>query len=188
MHHHGEMTLVRTATPDDVAAVREVARSAGERFRAVADERIARCADDPPPRDENLLALVDGGRLLVADDDGGEVVGFVVLDVVDGRAHVDEISVATGFQGRGHGIALLDAVDRWSAAHRLDGVTLTTFRDVPWNRPYYERRGFRVLDGSELTPGLRRVMAHEAELGLAPQLRVAMARPRARGGDVDPLP
>ncbi len=174
------MCSIRRADPDDVARVREVARSAGERFRDVADERIARCADDPPPRIEDLLALVEGGRLLVADE-GGQVVGFVALDVIDGRAHVEEISVAGEAQGRGLGVALLDAAGRWSAARGLDGLTLTTFRDVPWNRPYYERRGFRVLDGSELTAGLRAVMAEEAAMGLEPELRVAMGTSAAEG-------
>lgn len=179
------MSAIRVATEADVDAVQDVARSAGERFRAVADRRIARCADDPPPSTDHLLDLVEHRRLLVADGtgtaDGSGVVGFVALEVVDGRCHVDEVSVSPEAQGRGLGVALLDAAQGWSHDGGLDGVTLTTFREVEWNRPFYERRGFVVLDAAELTPGLRRLIAHEATLGLDPELRVAMWRPPTPG-------
>jgi hypothetical protein len=56
-------------------------------------------------------------------------------------------------------------------------VTLTTFRDVPWNRPFYERRGFEVIGEEALTPALRaRREAEHEELGLDRDLRVVMRR------------
>jgi hypothetical protein len=58
----------------------------------------------------------------------------------------------------------------------LQGMTLMTFRDVPWNCPYYERLGFRVVDEAQLTGGLRELQAHEAALGLNRWRRVAMRR------------
>jgi hypothetical protein len=42
-------------------------------------------------------------------------------------------------------------------------VTLTTFRDVPWNAPFYRRLGFEVVD--ELPSGLAAIRAHEAMAG-----------------------
>jgi hypothetical protein len=42
-------------------------------------------------------------------------------------------------------------------------VTLTTFRDVPWNGPFYAGLGFRAVD--ELTPGLAAVRDHEKAIG-----------------------
>jgi GNAT superfamily N-acetyltransferase len=53
-------------------------------------------------------------------------------------------------------------------------VTLTTFQDVPWNAPWYSRRGFRVLRDHELTPGLRRRRSLEEAQGLPAELRVVM--------------
>jgi N-acetylglutamate synthase-like GNAT family acetyltransferase len=35
----------------------------------------------------------------------------------------------------------------------LTSLTLTTFRDVPWNAPFYARLGFEYI--AELTPELR---------------------------------
>jgi len=178
------MTRIRPAVPQDVGVVRAVASSAGERFREVADHRVSRCADDPPPTVDELSAPIGEGRLLVAEDES-KVVGFVLITVIDGRAHIDEVSVDGDAQGRGHGLALLAATQEWSEDRGLDGVTLTTFSDVPWNRPYYERRGFVVLDEAGTTPGLRRLIAHEASIGLDPELRVAMHRPRGSSGGVD---
>ena len=42
-------------------------------------------------------------------------------------------------------------------------MTLTTFRDVPWNGPFYAGLGFRAVD--ELTPGLAAVRDHEKAIG-----------------------
>lgn len=172
------MDEVRAATETDLDRIREVAQAAGERFREVTDPRVSQCADDPPPSREELSEAVHGGRLLVAVQEG-TVVGFALLAVVDGRAHLEEISVDPSAQSRGHGTGLLDAVDVWSTQRSLDGVTLTTFSDVPWNRPYYERRGFAVLERSATTAGLRDLIDHEAALGLDPALRVAMFKPPA---------
>jgi hypothetical protein len=54
----------------------------------------------------------------------------------------------------------------WAQRHGLAALTLTTFTDVPWNMPYYERFGFRHLCNIELTPGLRAARAREAIRGL----------------------
>jgi hypothetical protein len=40
---------------------------------------------------------------------------------------------------------------------------LTTYRDVPWNGPFYARRGFRTI--SRLGPGLRAIRDHEKAIG-----------------------
>ena len=55
-------------------------------------------------------------------------------------------------------------------------LTLTTFRDVPWNAPYYRRLGFAVLASADQGPQLRALVAREAATipGGAP--RVAMRR------------
>ena len=56
-------------------------------------------------------------------------------------------------------------------------VTLTTFRDVPWNQPYYERLGFRAMTETSVAgtlPGLAEIMREEASRGLDPATRVAM--------------
>jgi GNAT superfamily N-acetyltransferase len=162
-------------TVDDLDAVPAVERDAGTRFRTVADARIARCADDEPFTAAELVSYVDAGRAWVAVEDG-HVVGFVVVEEVDGAAHVEEIAVATGKGRRGHGTALLDEVERWAASTGLTALTLTTFAGVPWNAPWYETQSFRVLGEDEWSPGLRARRAAEAAHGLPAELRVVMRR------------
>jgi predicted N-acetyltransferase YhbS len=86
------------------------------------------------------------------------------------------VSVHPAAAGRGLGRALIEAAAEQARARGEDRVTLTTFADVPWNAPYYQRLGFVVVLEDEQGPELRRIRAHEAEIGLDRWPRVAMAR------------
>ena len=55
-------------------------------------------------------------------------------------------------------------------------MTLTTFRDVPWNAPYYERLGFTVVEPADQGPELRALVAAEAHRIPGDAPRVAMRR------------
>ena len=72
------------------------------------------------------------------------------------------------------GFALLRRVCESAQAAGRDRVTLSTFRDVPWNAPFYARHGFRVLSLAEMTPGLIRLRENEQGRGLRTDLRVVM--------------
>jgi GNAT superfamily N-acetyltransferase len=102
-----------------------------------------------------------------------------VADVVDGNLHVEEVAVVPDAGGQGHGTALLDAAAAAARAGGHPAVTLTTFADVPFNRPWYERRGFSVVPADAIGPELAARMREEAELGLDPAIRVCMRRPVA---------
>jgi len=163
-------------TGADLAAVQAVERAAGEMFRSFPDPRIAACADHEPMGTASLSELADERRAWVVDVDG-VVVGFLAVRVVDGCAHVEEVSVDPAHGGRGHATALLERAAAWAADHGHSAITLTTFRDVPWNRPFYERRGYRVLAEDELSPALTDLLVEEDEAyGLARELRVVMRR------------
>lgn len=171
---HGRRT--RAARAEDIDAIRRVAVAAGEMFREIDEPRIAACADHEPMSAEELHELVDAERVWVAVE-SRVVVGFLHVRTVDGSAHVEEVSVDPAHGHRGHATALLEQAAAWAREQRLPSVTLTTFRDVPWNRPFYERRGFRVLDERELTATQRDLLAEEDErYGLPRELRVVMQR------------
>jgi GNAT superfamily N-acetyltransferase len=149
--------------------------SAGERFREVDDARIASCADHPPTTTADLHEAIGDGAAWVTSEDG-EVAGFLMAEVFDDALHVAEVAVRLESGGRGHATALLDEATAWAVERGLTALTLTTFRDVPFNRPFYERRGFRVLTHEELTPALAGRRSDEAAAGLPAELRVAMRR------------
>ncbi len=108
---------------------------------------------------------------------------------MDGALHIEQVSVHPEHARRGLGRALIDHL----AAHTdAPALTLTTFADVPWNAPYYERCGFRRLPVGELTPGLREIRRQEAAHGLDRWPRICMRRdlgagPRT-GPDTGPVP
>ena len=114
------------------------------------------------------------GRLWVAATAQDEPVGFALLAEVDGFLHVEELDVHPSHGRRGIGSALLKQVCAWAETAGYPGVTLSTFRDVPWNGPFYARQGFRVLLPPELTPGLARLREIEHSRGLRTDLRVIM--------------
>jgi GNAT superfamily N-acetyltransferase len=165
---------IRAATADDGPALQDVELRAGEQFR---DVGMADIADDAPASLDELASYAAAGRSWVATDDAdgaGQAVGYVIVDVVDGCAHVEQISVVPAAQGRGVGRALLDRVRDWAVESGCPALTLTTFTDVAWNRPLYEHLGFRVLAEPEIGPELQAVRAVETAHGLDPASRVCM--------------
>ena len=156
--------VVRNATVDDVASMQAVDVVARQRFREIDDARIARCAEDPPYGTEGLTRAATEQRAWVAVDDVGAVIGFAVAWVIDGEGHLDELAVTPAHGRRGVGRALVDEVLAWSAARGLPSVTLITFRDVPWNGPFYEKLGFEAV--TALTPALQAALDQSATWGV----------------------
>ena len=138
-------------------------------MEAESDRLLAQVGIGPFPDDDHDR-LGTAAVVLVAGD---PAVGFVSIRLVDGEAHVDQLSVVPECGGRGIGRDLLDEAIRWARHEGLSGVTLTTFRDVPWNAPFYRRVGFDVL--VDLPPGLGAVRTDEGQRGFdAMGPRVAM--------------
>jgi GNAT superfamily N-acetyltransferase len=116
------------------------------------------------------------GRLWVALA-GDAPVGFAHVEVVEpNAAHLEELDVCPEHGRRGLGTRLVMHVCEWAAAAGYESVSLATFRDVPWNMPFYARLGFTVVPDSELTPGMRKVVDDERRRGLDPSRRVVMRR------------
>lgn len=167
-------TLIRPARRSDGAALVEIERAAGERFRDVGMPEIA---DDAPGSVDQLAEYAAAERSWVAVNETGALLGYVLVDVVDGNAHIEQLSVLPAVQGTGVGRALIDHVATWALTQRLPALTLTTFREVPWNAPLYEHLGFRFLIEPEVGPELRELRDAETAHGLDPTTRVCMIRP-----------
>ncbi|OII65313.1 GNAT family N-acetyltransferase [Streptomyces sp. CC77] len=164
---------IRPALPEDLPRLQDLERAAGEPFRALG---MAAVADDDPPPPEDLERYRAAGRARIAAGPDGRPAAYLVWDEVDGAAHIEQVSVHPDAARRGLGRALVEDLAAHAVALRLPALTLTTFRDVPWNAPYYARLGFRVLDETELTAGLRAVRRAEAAHGLDRWPRTCMRR------------
>src|SRR5579863_2819481 len=94
---------------------------------------------------------------------GNPPVGFVSLEIVDGAAHIWQLSVHPSAGRHGRGTALVMAACEWAAGEGYDAVTLTTFRDVSWNGPYYAKLRSEIVE--TLSPGLSAIREREMALG-----------------------
>jgi GNAT superfamily N-acetyltransferase/VanZ family protein len=123
-----------------------------------------------------LAEALAARQLWVAVDAADRPVGFALVAMVGAALHLEEIDVDPEHGRRGIGSALLERVCAEARRSGRDHVTLTTYAHVPWNAPFYERHGFRVLARGELDPPLRDVVDAEARRIPAPERRVAMRR------------
>jgi GNAT superfamily N-acetyltransferase len=163
--------MIREARSDDIAAIREIERAAGQPFREIG---MAYVADDEPPSEEVLRRYVTGGRAWVAVDDRDRPVAYLITDILDGDAHIEQVSVHPASSRRGLGRALIEHTVDWASVRGLHAVTLTTFADVPWNGPYYRRLGFEVIPDEQVGPGLRERRAEEGARGFDRWPRICM--------------
>jgi GNAT superfamily N-acetyltransferase len=108
---------------------------------------------------------------------GDVPVGFAHIEVLEaGSAHLKEIDVLPEHGRCGLGARLVGAVCNWARDAGFEAVTLTTFREVPFNMPFYAKMGFAEIPADELNDTLRVILADEAGRGLDPAKRVAMWR------------
>lgn len=125
---------------------------------------------------EFYIPFQTDGLVLVAED-AGSLVGFSACQACTDALHLWELAVRHDAQGRGLGKALVEATFALARTRDLPGVTLSTFRDIPWNGPFYARMGFRETPTSELNERLSIIRLREELLGLAVERRLFMHAP-----------
>jgi GNAT superfamily N-acetyltransferase len=145
-------SAIREALKDELDDLRQLEEDADRLFLEVG------IGPFPVSEEENHFA--SAAVVLVS---GTPPVGFACVDIVDGLAHLWQLAVHPSSGRRGIGIALVEAVCAWASANGYPAVTLTTFRDVPWNGPFYTRLGFRAIE--DLSPGLEAIRRHERDIG-----------------------
>ena len=169
---------IRAARSDELLLLIAIERAAGESFRSLGMDLVA---DDDPGTVEELRPYVQDGRAFVSVDAADRPTGYLLVDSVDGAAHIEQVSVDPTHARQGIGRALIARAGAWARCHGLDSLTLTTYVDVPWNGPYYERLGFHYVAPDDLTPRLRAIRDHERASGLDAWPRAVMRltlRPR----------
>ena len=163
---------IRATTLADVPLLPAIERSAGEAFRTVPG--LAWVAD------HGLVSLADhadlaaAGLSWVAVDEARVPLGFLVAHRADDELHVHELAVRQDRQRQGIGRRLVETAIAAAQARGLRAVTLTTYREVPWNEPFYRGLGFRTLPPCELDARLAAVLAEETSDGLPAERRCAM--------------
>ena len=167
------MTPLYTITPArrrDLRRIQAIELAAAKLLRGHAPETVL----NEITSEQDLQAAQSQGRLWVALS-GDTPVGFAHVELLEpDTAHLEEIDVHPDHGRRGLGSRLVAEVCQWTEERGYLAVTLTTFRDVSWNMPFYARLGFEEIHTDTLTPALRAVLEDEARRGLDPARRVAM--------------
>lgn len=162
--------LIRRSRVDDLPLLVEIERAAAALFEGH-DVAASVLADSTSI--EQFRVAHDQELLWVADWDAVPV-GFAFVEIVDGCAHLDELDVHPRVGRRGIGSMLVRAVCAWAGGRIPAVLTLTTFRDIPWNEPFYRRLGFEEAPASEIGPELGELLRGEAARGLDPTRRLVM--------------
>jgi GNAT superfamily N-acetyltransferase len=143
---------IREARPDEFGALRDIESEADRLFETVGFGPFA--ADGYGDHfGQSVLVLVTGDP----------PVGFVAVELVDGLPHLWQLAVLPDHGRQGLGRALVEAACAWARNRRFPAITLTTYRDVAWNGPFYESLGFVAMD--DLTPGLVAIREAERAMG-----------------------
>lgn len=157
------------AKPEHLAALPQIERAAAEIFPEgmITDEvkdYVLTLEDF-----ENALAKNQLWTVVTLDN---KPVGFAMALVNGKSAMLAEIDVDPEHQRKGLGRNLVQTFINWAREEGFQLLTLTTFSNVPWNAPFYEKMGFRRLHRTELAADLIAALDRETELGLKD--RVAM--------------
>ncbi len=164
---------LRLARPDDAEAMPAIERAAAAMFES--EPGIGPLDPGDTWQPDELRRLIRKGHSLVTHV-GEAMAGFLVTEPFSRELHLWEMDVHPNFQRRGIGAGLVRAcmIDARNSGFRA--LTLTTFRAVPWNAPFYAQLGFEEIQSLEARPRLAGVLAQEEKNGLAREQRCAMIR------------
>ncbi|MFC3723841.1 GNAT family N-acetyltransferase [Neoaquamicrobium sediminum] len=165
---------IRAHRPADDAALLRIENRAAQLFRAHGYPEIA---DNPFASVDDFRAMATGHEVLVAVAGDDRPVGYAVSGARSDFLHLRELSVDPDHGRRGLGSALVRAVIARCLERALRGVTLTTFRTVPFNAPFYAALGFVELPLEQASAPLRDVFHQELPEGIAATSRVLMVHP-----------
>jgi GNAT superfamily N-acetyltransferase len=162
------MYRIRVGTDDDIPTLRGIERAADRLFP---EGRLPIDGGSYP--DPAFTRALSEGLLLVADVRGA-VSGFAVAEPVGQAFHLHLLAVHPDHGRRGIGRALVLRVIEEASRRDLASVTLTTFEDLPWNAPFYQTLGFRILPQTKQSRMLKATLEEERASGMS--MRVAMER------------
>lgn len=163
--------FLRLAASEEVALLADIQLKAAIRF-----------PDDVLPEPMRSAYTVSGeimtealekGRLWVACGKENALLGYAVWRDMDGAAVLEQVDVLPQHGRRGIGSLLVRHImEQAAGAGHLD-LYLTTFKNVPWNAPFYLKLGFTIAEDDRLPQPVLKIIRQERE---AIKNRIAMQR------------
>lgn len=116
------------------------------------------------------------GTCWIAMDPSDQPAGFAALSLLDTEPYLQQLSVRRQSMRRGLGTMLIAATARAALDAGHSRLWLTTYAQLPWNRPFYERSGFVSVPPHACLRELRAVLDFERRCLPAADLRIAMCK------------
>jgi GNAT superfamily N-acetyltransferase len=170
---HGERFpfSIRAAEIDDGDILPALENAAGMVFRTI--PALAHLVDGEDLPVARYKELISKRASWVAVDSGSSLVAFLCGETERNVLHLWELGVLPAVQRRGLGRALVNHAIEFAKQESCKAITLTTFREVPWNAPFYESMGFKIVD-LDKHERLSAILRKETKRGLEIELRCAM--------------
>ncbi len=162
--------IIRPARQNEYSHLPDIENDAAQAFREAGLDGIDGLEETAASYYKNL----PGRSAVFIAEDKGQIIGFSAGYEVDGQAYIREVSVRFTSSGKGAGTALVTALINWAGKTGFSCVTLTTFRDIPFNAPFYRKLGFVPFEPDGNWPELLAIRKKEISRGLDIQPRICM--------------
>jgi GNAT superfamily N-acetyltransferase len=164
---------IRSARMEELPLLSGIEQSAARLFL---DTPYAFLVNDKPLSLDFVQQQFSAGRVWVAVDCHETVLGYEIAREVDETFYLQQIDVEPEHGRRGIGSALVKTVCDRAKQQGYEIVSLSTFRDLPWNAPFYSKLGFHPVDEAKLTTGFQQIRLKELQAGLPIGDRVILHR------------
>lgn len=141
---------ITLAEMDDIPALISVDKAASALFEStglLTEEAL----QDHVPSDV-LDIEIPLGNVFVARNQHDWAVGFALIRPRGSGLYLDQVSVHPDHGQKGLGRALVIRTLAEAEHRKLPHVSLSTFRDLPWNGPFYASMGFREIPRQQFEP------------------------------------
>jgi ribosomal protein S18 acetylase RimI-like enzyme len=129
--------MIRSARPDDAVSVRSLVLAAYGHY-------VERIGKPPGPMHDDYQRRIAADQTWVLEN-GGEIVGLVVLEETPEFLLLDNIAVQPAAQGKGFGRALISFAEREAMRRGYDELRLYTHVLMTENIALYQRLGFAEI-------------------------------------------
>ena len=144
---------IRTARADEVEAMQAIDIASARLFSGMGLIDFGQDDSEIPPIPEDIIrrGFADG-LVWVAVDDRDRPVGFALCTARGEDLYLDQLSVTPIHGRKGLGGRLVDHIIEEAAVRAFKYISLSTFKKVPWNGPFYKKKGFKQVRHGRLKP------------------------------------
>lgn len=150
---------LRPARLGDIPRMQEIEDDAGEIFDGL---QLVEFDDLAVVSIGEHAESIEAGLSFIAEVDG-RAAGFVMGVMYGADAYLHELDVERAHQKKRIGAMLVRAFNDAARAKGARVVYLSTFRDPPWNAPFYRSLGFSEVARDDYFDWMRQIETQQAE-------------------------